>query len=58
MVAHSILQESIESFDPDQDGYTFEKEDAEQLHKNVNVLHYVRKTIMTNKSKLFDQYQS
>lgn len=31
-------------------------DDALQLHKNVNMLFYVRRTILINKAKLFEQY--
>jgi hypothetical protein len=56
MVAHQILQGSMKSFDPDQDGYELLYDDALQLHKNVNMLFYVRRTILINKAKLFEQY--
>jgi len=44
----------MKSFDPDQDGYVLLYDDALQLHKNVNMLFYVRRTILINKAKLFE----
>lgn len=45
----------MKTFDPDQDGYTLNEKDALSLHKNVNILHYVRRSILVNKSKQFEQ---
>jgi hypothetical protein len=41
-------------FDPDQDGYVLGLDEAFQLHKNVNILHYVRRSLLTNKAKQFE----
>lgn len=54
MVAHQIVQGTLVQFDPDQDGYLLNLDEALQLHKNVNVLHYVRRSLLTNKAKQFE----
>lgn len=39
--------------DPDNDGFNISFEDAEKLNKNMNILHFIRKHILANNSKLF-----
>lgn len=39
--------------DPDNDGFNISFEDAEKLNKNMNILHFIRKHILSNNSKLF-----
>lgn len=43
-----------EQMDPDNDGFNISFEDAERLNKNMNILHYIRKHILSNYSKLFN----
>lgn len=43
-----------EQMDPDNDGFNLTFEDAERLNKNMNILHYIRKHILSNNSKLFN----
>ena len=45
----------IQNFNPDDDGFTFDLASAKQLHKNMNLLEFIRKRILSNKAKLFDQ---
>jgi len=42
-------------FDPDNDGFNFGFDKAQTLHKNMNMLQYVRKSLIPNNFKLFDQ---
>lgn len=56
MVAHAIVQGTQSSFDPDQDGYVLNDQDAYRLHKSVNILYYVRRSLLVNKAKLFEQF--
>jgi len=42
-----------EQMDPDNDGFNISFEEAERLNKNMNILHYIRKHILSNNSKLF-----
>lgn len=42
-----------EQMDPDNDGFNLSFEEAEKLNKNMNILHYIRKHILSNNSKLF-----
>ena len=43
------------NFDPDSDGFIFDLPLARQLHRNMNLLEFIRKRILSNKAKLFDQ---
>ena len=45
----------IYNFDPDCDGLVFDLTLARQLHSNMNLLEFIRKRILSNKAKLFDQ---
>ena len=45
----------IRNFDPDNDGFKFELEDALVLHRNMNILQFVRRKLLQNKGKHFDQ---
>jgi hypothetical protein len=40
--------------DPDNDNFIITTETAERLIKNLNILHFIRKFILINKSKLFN----
>lgn len=42
-----------EQMDPDNDGFNISLEDAEKLNKNMNILHFIRKYILSNNAKLF-----
>ncbi len=42
-----------EQMDPDNDGFNISFEEAERLNKNMNILHFIRKHILSNNSKLF-----
>jgi len=42
-----------EQMDPDNDGFIISFEEAEKLNKNMNILHHMRKHILSNSSKLF-----
>jgi hypothetical protein len=39
--------------DPDNDGFIITFEDAEKFNKNMNILHFIRKYIISNSSRLF-----
>ncbi|CDW90426.1 transforming growth factor beta regulator 1 [Stylonychia lemnae] len=41
-------------FDPDEDGYNFGYEKACILHKNMNILQFIRKTLLPNNCKQFE----
>ena len=41
-------------FDPDEDGFAFGYEKASTLHKNMNILHFIRKSLLPNNCKIFD----
>ena len=45
----------IRNFDPDSDGFKFEIVEATSLHKNMNILQFVRRKLLQNKCKEFDQ---
>ena len=45
----------IVNFDPDSDGFIFDLPLAQKLHRNMNLLEFIRKRILSNKAKLFDQ---
>lgn len=45
----------ILNFDPDSDGFVFDLPLARQLHRNMNLLEFIRKRILNNKAKHFDQ---
>ena len=45
----------IRNFDPDSDGFKFEINEAINLHKNMNILQFVRRKLLQNKCKEFDQ---
>ena len=45
----------IRNFDPDSDGFKFEIDEAISLHKNMNILQFVRRKLLQNKCKEFDQ---
>ena len=38
-------------FDPDEDGYNFGYDKACILHKNMNILQFIRKTLLPNNCK-------
>jgi F/Y-rich N-terminus len=42
-----------EQMDPDNDGFNINLDDAERLNKYMNILHFIRKYILANNSKLF-----
>ena len=44
----------ITNFDPDSDGFIFDLPLATKLHRNVNLLEFIRKRILSNKAKFFD----
>jgi hypothetical protein len=39
--------------DPDNDGFIISFEDAEKFNKNMNILHFIRRYIISNSGKLF-----
>mmetsp|Transcript_30891 Transcript_30891/g.30383 ORF Transcript_30891/g.30383 Transcript_30891/m.30383 type:complete len:93 (+) Transcript_30891:60-338(+) len=39
------------TFDPDGDGFNFEYEKAYALHKNMNILQFIRKSLLLNNCK-------
>ena len=45
----------ITNFDPDSDGFKFEIEAASTLHRNMNILQFIRKKLLPSKGKHFDQ---
>ena len=47
--------EKIVSFDPDNDGFEFEFKKAFTLHKHMNMLTFVRKSLLANKGKKLKQ---
>jgi hypothetical protein len=49
----SIDENMLEQMDPDNDGFNISFEEAEKLNKNMNILHYIRKHIISNNFKLF-----
>lgn len=40
--------EKVKHFDPDEDGFEFGFDQASALHKNINILQYIRKVLMPN----------
>lgn len=44
----------ITNFDPDEDGFIFSYEKASVLHKNINILQFIRKTLLPNSCKQFE----
>ncbi len=44
----------LKNFDPDEDGFEFGFEQASALHKNINILQYIRKVLMPNNFRQFD----
>ena len=49
----SIDENMLEQMDPDNDGFNMSFEEAEKMNKNMNILHFIRKHILSNKAKLF-----
>ena len=45
----------ITNFDPDSDGFKFEIDAAFELHRNMNILQFIRKKLLVNKGRHFDQ---
>jgi hypothetical protein len=45
----------VTTFDPDGDGFDFQYEKAFALHKNMNMLQFIRKTLLANKCKKLKQ---
>ena len=45
----------ITNFDPDSDGFKFEIDAASTLHRNMNILQFIRKKLLPSKGKHFDQ---
>lgn len=45
----------LRNFDPDTDGLVFDLPLAKKLHRTMNLLEFVRKRILSNKAKFFDQ---
>ena len=41
----------IRNFDPDSDGFKFELDDAIALHKNMNILQFIRRKLIPIKYK-------
>ena len=52
---HSTGYTKIMNFDPDSDGLIFDLDQAKKLHRNMNLLEFIRKRILSNKAKFFDQ---
>lgn len=50
----NINKKKIGLFDPDSDGFNFGYEKACILHKNMNILQFIRKTLLLNNCKNFD----
>lgn len=44
----------INNFDPDEDGFIFGYDKAYTLHKNMNILQFIRKSILPNNCKAFE----
>lgn len=44
----------MRAFDPDEDGFEFGFVQASQLHKNMNILQFIRKVVMPNNFKQFN----
>lgn len=42
---------AIQVFDPDEDGFYFSYEKASILHKNMNILQFIRKSLLPNNCK-------
>ena len=42
------------NFDPDEDGFVFGVEKASALHKNINVLQFIRKILIPNNFRQFE----
>ena len=45
----------VTNFDPDGDGFDFPFAKASSLHKNMNMLQFIRKTLLANKGKKLKQ---
>jgi hypothetical protein len=45
----------VSNFDPDEDGFEFGIDKAAVLHKNINILQFIRKTLMPSNFKQFEQ---
>jgi hypothetical protein len=50
----SVDENILEQMDPDNDGFNISFEEAEKLNKNMNILHFIRKYIISNNFKLFN----
>lgn len=52
----SIDENMLEQMDPDNDGFNISHEEAEKLNKNMNILHFIRKHILSpaDNSRLFN----
>jgi hypothetical protein len=42
------------NFDPDEDGFEFGYDKAFALHKNINLLQFIRKSLMPSNFKQFE----
>jgi hypothetical protein len=50
----SVDENMLEQMDPDNDGFNILFEEAEKLNKNMNILHFIRKYILADSSRLFN----
>jgi hypothetical protein len=48
------MEEKMVNFDPDEDGFEFGIEKAFILHKNINLLQFIRKSLMPSNFKQFE----
>ena len=46
MYAHQIIQGTFSEFNPDDDSFVMDKDAALRLHKNTNMLQFVRRSLM------------
>ena len=51
----SIDDNMLDQMDPDEDGFNITIEEAEKLNKNMNMLHFIRKSILIQNLKLFNK---
>jgi hypothetical protein len=50
----SVDDNLLDQMDPDEDGFNISFEDAEKLNRNMNILHFIRKHILSRGGKLFN----
>jgi hypothetical protein len=50
----SVDENILDQMDPDDDGFNISFDDAEKLNRNMNILHFLRKHMLSHGGKLFN----